>query len=74
MTARATTFPTLTSPKYFRPIGFLARLVKFNAIWSERRKLSRLDGHILNDIGRSRDDVKVESARPAWDAPNRWLR
>ena len=74
MTARTRSFTSVSPTENLRPMGLLARLVKLNAIWSERRKLARLDENILNDIGRSRTEANSESQREAWDAPARWMR
>ena len=55
-------------------IGVFAWFRTFASIWRERQSLESLDDHILKDIGKSRDEVRAEARRPAWDAPNRWLR
>ena len=44
------------------------------SIWRERNALSKLDPHLLNDIGVSEAQAKSESARPVWDAPSRWIK
>lgn len=36
------------------------------ARWRERRYLGELDDYVLRDIGLTRDDVRVETARPWW--------
>ena len=43
------------------------------SLWRERRALSRLDAHLLRDIGKSPSEAAYEAARPFWDAPNRWF-
>jgi uncharacterized protein YjiS (DUF1127 family) len=40
----------------------------------ERDRLSRLDDHLLRDIGLDRDAARREASRPLWDAPERWTR
>lgn len=49
------------------------RLVALQAIRTERRKLAEMDSDGLRDIGISRRQANMESRRPAWDAPARWL-
>jgi uncharacterized protein YjiS (DUF1127 family) len=34
--------------------------------WRQRRKLARLDRHLLDDIGLSSEDVARETAKPFW--------
>lgn len=50
MTTGTRTFTTVFQSDNPRSMGLLARLVKMNAIRSERQKLARMDGNILNDI------------------------
>ena len=42
------------------------------ADWSfrrnSRRRLQAMDGHMLNDIGLSRDDAQAEGQKPFWRA------
>ncbi len=54
--------------------GSVVYLKSLYGIWRERQFLKRLDDHLLRDIGRSRSEAQAEAKRPAWDAPNRWLR
>ncbi len=49
-----------------------ARLRSAAALARSRRALSRLDDHLLRDIGLTRDEAVSESERPAWDAPLHW--
>ena len=37
-----------------------------------RKSLSRLDDHLLRDIGLTRDEAAAEAARAAWDVPPHW--
>ncbi|MFN6924491.1 MAG: DUF1127 domain-containing protein [Tabrizicola sp.] len=37
-----------------------------------RQALSRLDDHLLRDIGLTRDQAEAESRRRAWDVPAHW--
>jgi len=57
-----------------RPATLMGRVLTFLSIARERQTLASLDDHILRDIGKTRDDVHREAKRPAWDAPDRWLR
>lgn len=52
------------------PVGLI---VKAYSIWRERNQLAKLDDAALCDIGKSREEAKIEASRPVWDAPNRWL-
>ncbi len=54
--------------------ALLGTVLKAFSIWRERQTLRDLDDHILKDIGVTRDDADVETKRPVWDAPNRWMR
>ena len=56
-----------------RALGaLLVRFVDIILDWQERaqqrRHLSGLDDHLLNDIGISRSDVDAESTKPFWKA------
>lgn len=54
--------------------GLLRRLVAALALVRSRRALGRLDGHLLRDVGLTAEEARLEAARGAWDAPDRWLR
>lgn len=56
------------------PLAVLGMVTTALSITRERQTLSDLDDHLLRDIGVTRDDADVETKRPVWDAPNRWLR
>jgi uncharacterized protein YjiS (DUF1127 family) len=45
------------------------RLCLWADLWGERRALSRLDPHILRDIGIAAEEADREARRPCWDAP-----
>lgn len=49
--------------------ALLRRIEAWSALARQRRQLAELDAAMLRDIGLSRDDVAIESARPFWDAP-----
>ena len=53
---------------------FLAHILTLQSIWRERRALNALSQEQLEDIGQNRHSAESEARRPAWDAPNRWLR
>ena len=68
-----------TLTRFFLPTTFkgrtvIDRLVELQSIRNERRALAKMDADRLADIGISARDAKQESRRPAWDAPERWLR
>lgn len=48
------------------------RLLAAQALVQSRRRLTRLDDHILRDIGLTRAEAEDEASRPAWDAPLHW--
>ena len=51
-----------------------ANLLKFEALWRQRQKLSQLDDAALRDMGISRADAQREARRVAWDVPSHWRR
>ena len=65
--------PVLTGRKHRRP-GVLGWLSTLHAIWAERRALHAMEAHRLSDLGISQGEAAREADRPAWDAPERWLR
>ena len=50
----------------------LARILAAEALARSRRRLGRLDDHILRDIGLTRDQAESEAQRSIWDAPLHW--
>jgi uncharacterized protein YjiS (DUF1127 family) len=40
--------------------------------WRQRRALARLDDSRLEDLGLTREQVRAESKRGFWDAPQTW--
>lgn len=67
------------SPAAVRPArptrgSLAARLIAAWALARQRRRLAALEAHLLDDIGLTRQDALRESRRPAWDAPDHWLR
>ncbi|MGR3757654.1 MAG: DUF1127 domain-containing protein [Tranquillimonas sp.] len=69
MAYSATTVRVVRTRRSFHPVRLLLHL------WGVRRQrlaLSRLDPHLLDDIGVSRDDADDEAGRPFWDAPATW--
>lgn len=54
-----------------RPFG-ITRVTNVFALWSQRRALSRLDGHLLEDIGLDAKSAHAEASRPVWDVPASW--
>lgn len=51
----------------------VSRAFLYLSIWRERNALSKLDPHLLEDIGVTEAQAKSESTRPVWDAPSRWM-
>ncbi len=56
-----------------RSIG-ISGVLNLLSLARQRRALARLDDHMLEDIGITRDDALAEAARPVWDAPNNWFK
>lgn len=52
--------------------GLWRRIARAMAVARERRALSRLDEHLLRDVGLTRDAARREANRDAWDVPERW--
>jgi uncharacterized protein YjiS (DUF1127 family) len=42
------------------------------AISRQRRRLTDLDAHMLEDVGVSRWEAEREAGRPFWDVPRHW--
>jgi uncharacterized protein YjiS (DUF1127 family) len=51
---------------------FLADLLRLGAIARSRGRLARLDDHLLQDIGLTREEAEAEATRPIWDVPSHW--
>lgn len=47
-------------------------LMAYIDLFRQRRTLSRLDDHQLDDIGLTRHEAEIEAARPIWDSPSHW--
>jgi uncharacterized protein YjiS (DUF1127 family) len=61
---------TVTSPRTAtlpRPAGLRAVLARWLETARGRRALLDLDERELRDIGLSRDQARIEAARPFWD-------
>jgi uncharacterized protein YjiS (DUF1127 family) len=50
---------------------FLAAMADFGR---HRHALSRLDDHLLRDIGLTPEAAAAELAKPVWDVPQHWYR
>ncbi len=66
--------PAIGAQRTARKVSLLNTLFNLHRIWTERRQLARMDTAQLRDLGLSRQDAEKEARRPAWDAPNQWLR
>lgn len=47
-------------------------LIGLFGLWRQRQALARMDDHMLQDLGLTRDEAQAESARPVWDVPAHW--
>ena len=52
--------------------GFLRRLAQVMAMRRHRVALSKLEPHLLRDIGLTEDQARTEAARAIWDVPSHW--
>ena len=71
MTAHTLSTASRCIPARRRRAGALSELI---GLWRQRRSLSRLDAHLLSDIGLTAEEAAREASRPLWDAPRTWLR
>lgn len=53
---------------------WIERLLTILDVRRTRLDLARLSDDRLRDIGLTREEVKEELARPAWDVPRHWRR
>lgn len=47
-------------------------LLAMLALHRSRRRLARLEPHLLRDIGRTEAEARAEARRLPWDAPAHW--
>ncbi|MFC7705251.1 DUF1127 domain-containing protein [Plastorhodobacter daqingensis] len=72
-----TTAPSLARPAALAPSrrwNTLALLSQWRELRRQRLRLADLDDAALRDIGITREEASREARRPAWDAPQHWLR
>ena len=54
-----------------RAMNWMSEIVTLVGTWRERarsrRALQRLNNHLLNDIGLSKSDVSIETAKAFWE-------
>jgi uncharacterized protein YjiS (DUF1127 family) len=50
-----------------------SRLMAVLDVWRSRHHLSRLEPHMLNDLGISESQARKEAKRPIWDVPAHWI-
>lgn len=62
------------APLARRRSGALTLLVALYATWQQRKVLSELEPHLLDDIGVTKNMADREANRPVWDIPSHWLR
>jgi len=58
--------PTCEKIETFRVRSLWAKVKVWKAVSKQRNHLARLDDRLLNDIGLTREQVKVELAKPFW--------
>lgn len=64
---------TLPRRRPGRP-SLIARLRLALTLRRHRRALGRLEPRLLNDIGLTEAEARIEAGRSLWDVPNHWLR
>ena len=52
--------------------GFVATVLSLLSLQKSRHDLSKLDAHMLNDIGLTNYEAECEGKRPIWDVPTNW--
>lgn len=65
----------LSLPLTFRPSvlpRLFGRILAASDLARSRGSLSKLDDHLLRDIGLSREEALAEAGRPIWDPPRHW--
>ncbi|PWE33742.1 hypothetical protein DDZ14_03500 [Maritimibacter sp. 55A14] len=65
---------TAVNPGRVRRISLPGLILRVFRQHRERRKLARLDDHMLDDIGVNRAEALREARRPIWDVPENWLK
>jgi uncharacterized protein YjiS (DUF1127 family) len=55
-------------------LSVVDRVLLALAVRRQRSKLANLDGHLLRDIGLTREKAAREAKRKPWDVPQHWLR
>jgi uncharacterized protein YjiS (DUF1127 family) len=53
-------------------VSLWARVLIWHRILRERRALSKLEAHLLRDIGLSDNAAESEAERKFWDVPAHW--
>jgi uncharacterized protein YjiS (DUF1127 family) len=53
-------------------MGAFHRLLSLAAVLRNRRRLAELPGHLLEDLGLTREEAAAEARRPLWDVPPHW--
>ena len=53
-------------------VSLFAKALFWHRVARERRALSKLDAHLLRDIGLSDWAAEAEAGRKFWDAPAHW--
>ena len=66
MTTYTHAHSVFASPSH-RPTGLIDLVVACAATWRQRKALSKLDAHLLADIGISATMAEKEASRPFWD-------
>ncbi|MXQ06496.1 DUF1127 domain-containing protein [Alphaproteobacteria bacterium GH1-50] len=62
----------LPAPLRRRRTGVLHMIEAMIALYRQRVALAKLDARMLDDIGVSASEARVESRRAPWDPPSYW--
>ena len=65
----------ISSARRFSPVSFGALftvIANRASLARQRRALGKLDAHLLNDIGISAEQARLEAQKSLWDAPENW--
>lgn len=66
------TLPRLRRLHFGRSLPLWSRFVRARELKRQRIALTRLDDHLLKDVGLTPHEALREAERPYWDAPNHW--
>jgi len=72
MSTRPIARSRVTLPSRLAHLFAPSRILGAAALSRSRKGLTRLDDHLLKDIGLTREEAEAEASRRIWDAPPHW--